>query len=108
MTGPDKSVRSADYNDPDAQNSQQEEAGTQAQDVADDARNADGDLSEDSERGGTSDPAQIIPDDVPDLVEKMEDMIRSGRIDMGSFAGEENMDDEDDPYGESKYGEDDE
>jgi hypothetical protein len=83
------------FNDPDAQNSEQAEKGTQAQDVAEDAQRAPTDLSEESEHGGRTNPAQIIPDDVPDLVDKMKEMDRSGRIDMDAFAGEDNMDDED-------------
>ncbi|HUD92255.1 hypothetical protein [Sphingobium sp.] len=83
------------------ENSEQAEAGSQAQDVADDARVRSTDLSEDSERGGRSNPAQIIPDDTEDLVEKMEAMDRSGRIDMDAYAGEPQMDDEEDSYGES-------
>ncbi|MDO7836594.1 hypothetical protein Q4610_16225 [Sphingobium sp. HBC34] len=83
------------------ENSEQADAGTQAQDVADDARARSTDLSEDSERGGRSNPAQIIPDDTEDLVEKMEAMNRSGRIDMDAYAGEPSMDDEADAYGQS-------
>jgi hypothetical protein len=83
----------------DEDNSEQADSGTQANDVADDARYRATDPSEDSERGGTSNPAQIIPDDVPDLVERMEEMNRSGRIDMDAYAGEPQMDDEDDGFG---------
>lgn len=82
-----------DINDPDAQNAEQNETGTQAQDVAEDARHANIDLAEESEHGGKTDPAQIIPDDVPDLVDKIKEMRRSGRIDMDAFEGEEDMDD---------------
>ena len=82
------------------ENSEQAEAGTQAQDVAGEALTRAIDLSEDSERGGRSNPAQIIPDDTEDLVEKMEAMNRSGRIDMDAYAGEPQMDDEEeDAYG---------
>ena len=65
------------------ENSEQAEAGTQAQDVADAARARSTDLSEDSDRGGQPNPAQIIPDDTEDLVEKMEAMNRSGRKSKG-------------------------
>lgn len=78
------------------ENSEQAEAGTQAQDVADDARARSTDLSQDSVHGGRTNPAQIIPDDTPDLVDKMTEMDRSGRIDMDAYAGEPQMDDEDD------------
>ncbi|MFZ2995450.1 hypothetical protein [Sphingobium sp.] len=80
-------------------NSEQADAGTQAQDVADDARHRATDLSEASERGGKTNPAQIIPDDTPDLVETMNAMNQSGRIDMDAYAGEPQMDDEEDGMG---------
>ena len=82
-----------DFNDPDAQNSEQNEDGTQAQDVAEDAFGRSGDPSEDSEPGGKGNPADLVPRDLPDLVDKMKDMKRSGKIDMDAHAGEEKMDD---------------
>ena len=81
------------------ENKEQAEAGTQAQDVADDAQARSTGLSEDSERGGRTNPAQIIPDDTPDLVDKMNEMNRSGRIDMDAYAGEPQMDDEEEEMG---------
>ena len=87
------------FPDPTEENSEQQDSGAQAQDVADDARVRSTDLAEDSERGGKPNPAQIIPDDTPDLVERMEEMNRSGRIDMDAFAGEPQMDDEEDSLG---------
>lgn len=87
--------RSPGFNDPDAENAEQADEDSQAQSVARDAELAATDLSEDSERGGHEDPASLIPDDVPDLVEHMRDMLHSGRVDMTAFEGEENMDDED-------------
>lgn len=79
----------------------------QAQDVADDALRVSTDLSEESERGGTSDPTQLLPDDQPDLVERMNAMRRSGIIDYDAFAGEPQMDDEDDGYGNTEDEDDD-
>ena len=76
-------------------NAEQDEAGTQAQDVAEDARRQPYRGDVETEKGGKPDPAQIIPDDAQDLVDHMTDMERSGRIDMGAFDGEESMDDED-------------
>lgn len=81
------------------ENFEQDDSGAQAQDVADDARVRATDLSEDSVRGGAANPAQLIPDDTPDLVERMNDMNRSGRIDMDAFAGEPRMDDEEETMG---------
>lgn len=83
-------------------NSEQAEAGTQAQDVAQEARSRGTDPSEDSVHGGRPNPAQVIPDDTPDLVDRMTEMNRSGRIDMDAYAGEPQMDDEDDSYGPSE------
>ena len=84
MNRPDNSP----FPDAGEENGEQDEAGSQAQDVA-----------EDSERGGRPNPAQILPDDTPDLVERMEEMNRSGRIDNDAFAGEPQMDDEEDILG---------
>ena len=87
---------------PDAieENDEQRDEESQAQTVTDDARVRSTDLSEDSERGGRANPAQIIPDDTPDLVERMEEMNRSGHIDFDAFTGEPNMDDEESALGQ--------
>jgi hypothetical protein len=95
MNRPDNSP----FPDTGEENDEQAEAGSQAQDVADEARVRSTDLAEDSERGGRPNPAQILPDDTPDLVEKMEEMNRSGRIDNDAFAGEPQRDDEEDILG---------
>lgn len=92
-----------DYED----NSEQSDEG-QAQDVAADALTRDTDLFEDSEKNGNSDRGAVIDDDVPDLVDKMNEMISSGRIDNGAFAGEPMMDDEEDGMGMTDDDEDDE
>lgn len=85
--------RKAPYNDPDADNSEQSEEGTQAQDVAADARTARIDRAGDSEPGGPVDPTRSGAR-TPDLVDEMNRMARTGTIDMEAFAGEEDMDDE--------------
>lgn len=71
----------------------------QAQDVAEDARNRQAGLGE-SSHGGKANPAQIIPDDVPDIVDRMNEMVRSGHIDNDAYAGEPAMDDEEAILGE--------
>lgn len=91
----DRQIPDQDFDD----NAEQADAGTQAQDVAADARTSAIDMSEDSERGGTSNRAQVTPDDRADLVETMDGMTRSGVIDMDAFAGEPQMDDEEDIMG---------
>jgi hypothetical protein len=96
MADTDPKTRPADINDPDAENSEQDDGGSQAQDVASDAlRNPYRGGDVETEHGGRSDPTELIPDDTQDLVDHMNDMNRSGRIDMDAFEGEENMDDED-------------
>ena len=82
------------------ENDEQRDEESQAQTVTDDARYRSTDLSEDSERGGRTNPTQIIPDDTPDLVERMEGMNRSGHIDFDAFSGEPNMDDEESTLGQ--------
>ena len=81
----------------------------QNQAVAADTLNAVTDLAEDSERGGRSNRGQVAPEDTPDLVETMNGMVRSGQVDRNAFAGEPEMDDEEDELGrfEDKYREED-
>jgi hypothetical protein len=43
---------------------------------------------------GPGDRTAAVPDDTPDLVDRMNDMVRSGRIDTDAFAGEPAHDDE--------------
>lgn len=57
--------------------------------------------SEESRRGGKPDPAEIVPDDRPDLVETMEGMRRSGQIDNGAYDGERVDDDEEEMLGDT-------
>ncbi len=70
----------------------------QAQDVAEDARSSGPGIGS-SSRGGKANPAQILPDDVPDIVDRMNEMVRSGRIDNDAYSGEPAMDDEEDILG---------
>lgn len=72
----------------------------QAQDVAEDARRPHPGLG-DSSHGGRPNPAQIIPDDVPDIVDRMNEMVRSGHIDNDAYSGEPAMDDEEETLGET-------
>lgn len=72
---------------PELDNSGQHDA-DQAQDVAEDAMLVATDPFEDSEHGGSPDRTAVMPSDVPDLIDTMNQMVRSGRIDNGAFAGE--------------------
>ena len=87
---------------PETINDEQEDEASQAHEVAEEARNRDTATGlGDSEKVKTGDP----DDDVPDLVDHMREMDRSGRIDMDAFRGERNDDDEEGLLGEA--GEDD-
>ncbi len=85
---------------PETDNDEQADDG-QPQDVADDALELSGDLSEDSEHGGTPNRGAVMPDDTPDLVDTMNQMVSSGLIDNGAFAGEPMHDDEEDRLGQT-------
>ncbi len=80
-------------------NEEQLDEDAQAQTVADEALSGDldSDVVGDSEkvRGGFS----VMPEDAPDLVDTMNQMVSSGRLDYGAFAGEPVHDDEEDAYG---------
>lgn len=94
---PDPREDSSSAND----NREQDDEPSQAQTLADEILGRHGgDPSEDSEHGGHSDPTQITPDDAPDLVDTMNQMVSSGHIDFGAFAGEPVHDDDEDSYGE--------
>jgi hypothetical protein len=71
----------------------------QAQDVAEDALHPGEGLGD--SRHGPGDRTQIMPDDTPDLVDKMNEMVRSGRIDNDAYAGEPMHDDEEDILGDT-------
>lgn len=83
---------------PETHNDEQDDEPSQAQSVAEEARNKDG-------RGSPLDSTKVsggIDDDsTQDLIDHMRDMEQSGRIDMDAYAGEENLDDNEDKYDES-------
>lgn len=88
---------------PETFNSEQDDEAAQAQTVSDDAIGgiADRASAHESRRGGPSNPAQIDPDDAQDVVDHMNQMDRSGRIDMDAYRGERNDDDEPETLGEA-------
>ena len=81
----------------------------QAQDIGDDAAaqrlgGSEGtghDPIIESEHGGSPNPAAIIPEDAPDLVDTMKQMLTSGIIDNSAYAGEPIMDEEEEIYGQT-------
>lgn len=106
MNDPEPDGRETDDGAPETINREQQDEG-QAQDVAHDALNPERGHGG-SVRGSPVDPNQILPDDVPDLVETMEQMVSSGRIDNGAYAGEPQHDDEEDMLGNTEDDGDDE
>lgn len=92
---------------PETHNSEQDDEQSQTQTLADEARGRNpadyGSPTESVKKRG-----RLDDDSSQDLVDHMRDMESSGRIDMGAYRGEPNMDDEDDRYGaESNLGEED-
>jgi hypothetical protein len=80
---------------PEMHNDEQEDERSQAQQIAEEARNKDGEASPlDSTKVGGG----IEDDSTQDLIDHMRDMESSGRIDMDAYAGEENLDDNEDKY----------
>ena len=86
---------------PEAFNDEQDDEDAQAQTIAEEAlgRNpADyGSPTESVKVNGNN----FEGDSTQDLVDHMRDMERSGRIDMGAYRGEDNMDDNEEKYGEA-------
>ncbi len=87
-------------------NSEQDDEGSQAQTVADAARQGGRTDSSPLDSGKTHGDSEIMDDASQDLIDVMRDMEQSGRIDMGAFRGEPNMDDEDEAYGKKSSDED--
>lgn len=88
---------------PEAHNREQDDEEAQAQTVAGDAmrKSASGQIeAQESEHGGRPNPAQMGADDAQDVVDHMEQMESSGKIDMDAYRGERNDDDESGMLGE--------
>jgi len=84
---------------PELHNAEQDDELEQAQTIAEQARYKDAEASPlDSVKD--DEPGEVMDDSSQDLIDKMRDMEQSGRIDMGAFRGEPNMDDNEDKYGE--------
>ena len=85
---------------PETVNNEQEDDG-QVIDAADMIRSGETMPVGESEHARRSNPADVIPDDVPDVVDRMEEMVRSGHIDNDAFEGEPVHDDEEDSLGDT-------
>lgn len=85
---------------PETHNSEQDDEQEQAQTLADEALGR-----KPAEHGSPTESTKVNganydEDSTQDLVDHMRDMEQSGRIDMGAYEGEDNMDDNEDKYGE--------
>ena len=86
---------------PELHNAEQDDELEQAQTVAEEALGADAEASPlDSIK--SDQPGEVMDDSSQDLIDKMRDMEQSGRIDMGAYRGEPNIDDEDEKYGDDR------
>ncbi|KRA80823.1 hypothetical protein ASD76_15150 [Altererythrobacter sp. Root672] len=84
---------------PELHDAEQDDELAQAQTVTQEAYSADDEESPlDSEK--SDEPGEVMDDSTQDLIDHMRDMEQSGRIDMGAYLGEPNMDDEDETLGE--------
>ena len=83
---------------PEMHNDEQDDHRSQAQEVAEQARNKDGRRSPlDSEKVN----APLNESSAQDTIDEMRDMEQSGHIDMDAYRGEPNLDDNEDKYGEA-------
>ena len=86
---------------PETHNQSQDDAGEQAQTLADEALGRGSDFGDgDSEKPEYAGFSDTDDDSTPDLVDTMNQMVSSGHIDMGAFRGERNDHDEEDGLGE--------
>jgi hypothetical protein len=85
---------------PELHNAEQDDELEQAQTIADEALAGGARRASPLDSLKPDDEGEIMDDSTQDLIDKMRDMEQSGRIDMGAFAGEPNMDDNEDKYGE--------
>ncbi|HEY6814948.1 MAG TPA: hypothetical protein VI168_05365 [Croceibacterium sp.] len=86
---------------PELHNAEQDDELAQAHTLADEALAGGGRDASPLDSIKPDDPGEVMDDASQDLIDKMRDMERSGRIDMGAFRGEPNHDDEDETYGEA-------
>ena len=85
---------------PELHNAEQDDEPEQAQTVADEALAGGGRDASPLDSLKPDEPGEVLDDSSQDLIDKMRDMEQSGRIDMGAYRGEPNLDDEDEMYGD--------
>ena len=92
--------RTAAEQAPELHNAEQDDELEQAQTLADEALRGEARRGSPLDSIKNDEPGEIMDDSAQDLVDKMRDMEQSGRIDMGAYRGEPNMDDNEDKYGD--------
>ena len=85
---------------PETHNDEQDDHRSQAQEVAEQARNADARSPTESVK--PENPASIVSNSAQDTIDHMRDMESSGRVDMDAYSGEPNHDDNVDKYGKGR------
>ena len=86
---------------PEMHNDEQDDHRSQAQEVAQDAQSTTRETRSPTESGKGPNTSGLMGDSTQDTVDHMRDMESSGRIDMGAYKGEPNMDDNEDKYGKA-------
>lgn len=84
---------------PENHNDEQDDHRSQAQEVAEQARQLTPGTGSPTESAKSKNTSGLMNDSTQDLVDHMRDMESSGRIDMDAYQGEPNMDDNEDKYG---------
>lgn len=82
---------------PETHNDEQDDERMQAQTVAEQAQAESRSSPTESSKGPND--SGLMGDSTQDVIDHMRDMESSGRIDMGAFSGEPNMDDNAGKYG---------
>lgn len=102
MTDPTPRDEARDSDTSQSDNREQRDDDKQAQTIAEEAlahRHRSDAVGQSRKPAGA--PGAVQPSDTPDLVDHMNQMISSGRIDMDAFRGERSDDDEEGELGES-------
>lgn len=86
---------------PETHNDEQDDHRNQAQEVAEEARKLTPGTGSPTESTKGSNSSGLMNDSTQDVVDHMRDMESSGRIDMGAYRGEDNLDDNEDKYGDA-------
>lgn len=86
---------------PETHNSEQDDAMSQAHNIAQQAREHANAVAGATESVKGPNGSDILGNSTQDTIDHMRDMESSGRIDMDAYAGEPNHDDNVDKYGES-------